>query len=153
MLHNRTLRLGFSRRIDLRHHRKPRLLPVQGVEACPGKVPSSKFSNPSRGRWRVTSPWRPLPIAGGMLIFGGELNDFARRLMYVVLVAGIIARRDDDRWPLRLDRRLYRCDARDRAGSCPSDRSCRGRGEASWLRPEPGSTATASTVLCRDRTF
>jgi type IV secretion system protein VirB2 len=29
-------------------------------------------------------------IAGGMLIFGGELNDFARRLMYVVLVAGIL---------------------------------------------------------------
>lgn len=27
-------------------------------------------------------------VAGGMLIFGGELNDFARRLMYVVLVAG-----------------------------------------------------------------
>ncbi len=25
-----------------------------------------------------------------MLIFGGELNDFARRLMYVVLVAGIL---------------------------------------------------------------
>lgn len=28
--------------------------------------------------------------AGGMLIFGGELNDFARRLMYLVLVAGIL---------------------------------------------------------------
>jgi len=29
-------------------------------------------------------------IAGGMLIFGGELNDFVRRLVYVVLVAGIL---------------------------------------------------------------
>lgn len=29
-------------------------------------------------------------VAGGMLIFGGELNDFARRLVYVVLVAGIL---------------------------------------------------------------
>lgn len=29
-------------------------------------------------------------IAGSMLIFGGELNDFARRLVYVVLVAGIL---------------------------------------------------------------
>lgn len=29
-------------------------------------------------------------IAGGMLIFGGELNDFARRLVYVVLVAGLL---------------------------------------------------------------
>lgn len=29
-------------------------------------------------------------VAGEMLIFGGELNDFARRLMYVVLVAGIL---------------------------------------------------------------
>jgi type IV secretion system protein VirB2 len=25
-----------------------------------------------------------------MLIFGGELNDFARRLVYIVLVAGIL---------------------------------------------------------------
>lgn len=31
-----------------------------------------------------------LAIAGGMLIFGGELNDFARRLVYVVLVAGLL---------------------------------------------------------------
>lgn len=29
-------------------------------------------------------------IAGGMLIFGGELNDFARRLVYLVLVAGLL---------------------------------------------------------------
>ena len=29
-------------------------------------------------------------IAGAMLIFGGELNDFARRLVYIVLVAGIL---------------------------------------------------------------
>ena len=29
-------------------------------------------------------------VAGGMRIFGGELNDFARRLMYIVLVAGIL---------------------------------------------------------------
>lgn len=29
-------------------------------------------------------------VAGGMLIFGGELNDFARRLVYLVLVAGIL---------------------------------------------------------------
>lgn len=29
-------------------------------------------------------------VAGGMLIFGGELNDFARRLIYIVLVAGIL---------------------------------------------------------------
>ncbi|UES48020.1 TrbC/VirB2 family protein [Roseibium aggregatum] len=29
-------------------------------------------------------------IAGAMLIFGGELNDFARRLAYVVLVLGVL---------------------------------------------------------------
>jgi type IV secretory pathway VirB2 component (pilin) len=28
--------------------------------------------------------------AGGMLIFGGEISEFTRRIMYVVLVAGII---------------------------------------------------------------
>lgn len=31
-----------------------------------------------------------MAIAGGMLIFGGELNDFARRLVYIVLVSGIL---------------------------------------------------------------
>ena len=29
-------------------------------------------------------------IAGAMLIFGGELNDFARRLCYVALVGGLL---------------------------------------------------------------
>lgn len=29
-------------------------------------------------------------ISGAMLIFGGELNDFARRLIYIVMVAGIL---------------------------------------------------------------
>lgn len=29
-------------------------------------------------------------IAGGMLIFGGELNDFARRLCYLALVGGVL---------------------------------------------------------------
>jgi len=29
-------------------------------------------------------------IAGGMLIFGGELNDFARRLCFIALVGGIL---------------------------------------------------------------
>jgi hypothetical protein len=36
-----------------------------------------------------------------MLIFGGELNDFARRLIYFVLVAGIPARHEADRRPFR----------------------------------------------------
>lgn len=31
-----------------------------------------------------------MAVAGGMLIFGGELNDFVRRLFYVVLVAGLL---------------------------------------------------------------
>jgi type IV secretory pathway VirB2 component (pilin) len=42
-------------------------------------------------------------IAGGMLIFGGELNDFARRLIYVVLVAGILLGATTDRRPVRSD--------------------------------------------------
>ncbi|KPF41407.1 TrbC/VirB2 family protein [Rhizobium sp. AAP43] len=29
-------------------------------------------------------------ISGAMLIFGGELNDFARRLIYIVMVAGLL---------------------------------------------------------------
>ncbi len=31
-----------------------------------------------------------ISLAGAMLIFGGELNDFARRLAYVVLVLGVL---------------------------------------------------------------
>jgi type IV secretion system protein VirB2 len=31
-----------------------------------------------------------IAIAGAMLIFGGELNDFARRLCYVALVGGVL---------------------------------------------------------------
>ena len=29
-------------------------------------------------------------VAGAMLIFGGELNDFARRMAYIVLVLGVL---------------------------------------------------------------
>ena len=29
-------------------------------------------------------------VAGGMLIFGGELNDFARRMAFIVLVLGVL---------------------------------------------------------------
>lgn len=31
-----------------------------------------------------------IAVAGAMLIFGGEINDFARRLAYVVLVCGVL---------------------------------------------------------------
>lgn len=52
--------------------------PIEQVQAS--------ITGPTAGYIALTA----VAIAGGMLIFGGELNDFARRLMYVVLVCGIL---------------------------------------------------------------
>jgi type IV secretory pathway VirB2 component (pilin) len=71
------------------------------VVATPALASSSGGSLPWEGplqqiQQSITGPvagyiaLAAVAIAGGMLIFGGELNDFARRLMYVVLVAGIL---------------------------------------------------------------
>jgi len=43
-----------------------------------------------RARRRRLLALAAVAIAGGMLIFGGELNDFARRLCFIALVGGIL---------------------------------------------------------------
>jgi hypothetical protein len=69
-------------------------------------------------------------VAGGMLLFSGELNDFASRLMYFVLVAGILLGATPDRGPVQRLRRVDRWRrARRQAGE--------GRGGGSWLIPRP----------------
>lgn len=50
----------------------------------------SKSSNRSPGRLPASSHSPQSRSCGGMLIFGGELNDFARRLCYVALVGGVL---------------------------------------------------------------
>ena len=71
------------------------------IAATPALASSSGGSLPWEGplqqiQQSITGPvagyiaLAAVAIAGGMLIFGGELNDFARRLMYVVLVAGVL---------------------------------------------------------------
>ncbi len=77
-----------------------------------------------------------------MLIFGGELNDFARRLMYVVLVAGILLGATQIVTPVRIDWRLHR-----HAG-----RTCTGDGSyvVSWWEGG-GPMADTSPTLARSR--
>jgi len=88
MQHKRLLRLGI-------------LTAFFGISLAAPVVASSGGSLPWEGpleqiQESITGPvagyiaLAAVAIAGGMLIFGGELNDFARRLVYVVLVAGIL---------------------------------------------------------------
>ncbi|NSZ03134.1 conjugal transfer protein TrbC [Agrobacterium tumefaciens] len=88
----------------MRHNRSFLTLSVLAIAAIAAASPafaSSGGSLPWEGpleqiQESITGPvagyiaLAAVAIAGGMLIFGGELNDFARRLMYVVLVAGIL---------------------------------------------------------------
>ncbi len=77
------------------------VLAIAAIAAAPPAFASSGGSLPWEGpleqiQESITGPvagyiaLAAVAIAGGMLIFGGELNDFARRLVYVVLVAGIL---------------------------------------------------------------
>lgn len=56
----------------------------------PWEAPLQQIQESITGPVAATIALAAVAIAGGMLIFGGELNDFARRLIYVVLVAGIL---------------------------------------------------------------
>lgn len=61
-----------------------------GGGGLPWEAPLQQIQQSINGPVAGTIALAAVAIAGGMLIFGGELNDFARRLMYVVLVAGIL---------------------------------------------------------------
>lgn len=74
----------------------PFALPVSPAPAAggggglPWEAPLQQIQQSINGPVAGTIALAGVAIAGGMLIFGGELNDFARRLMYIVLVAGIL---------------------------------------------------------------
>jgi len=61
-----------------------------GGGSLPWESPLQKIQQSITGPVAAAIALAAVAIAGGMLIFGGELNDFARRLCYIVLVAGIL---------------------------------------------------------------
>ena len=88
MPHNRLLRLGILAAIFGASVAAPALASSGG--SLPWEGPLQQIQESITGPVAGYIALAAVAIAGGMLIFGGELNDFARRLMYVVLVAGIL---------------------------------------------------------------
>ena len=88
MLHNRFVRLGTIGALICASLAGPALAGSGG--SLPWEGPLEQIQQSITGPVAGYIALAAVAIAGGMLIFGGELNDFARRLMYVVLVAGIL---------------------------------------------------------------
>ncbi|ANP91576.1 MULTISPECIES: TrbC/VirB2 family protein [Rhizobium] len=88
MQHNRFLRLGIIGALLCASLAGPALAGSGG--SLPWEGPLEQIQQSITGPVAGYIALAAVAIAGGMLIFGGELNDFARRLMYVVLVAGIL---------------------------------------------------------------
>ncbi|AUX79177.1 TrbC/VirB2 family protein [Sinorhizobium fredii] len=65
-------------------------LASSGGGGLPWEAPLEQIQESITGPVAGAIALAAMAIAGGMLIFGGELNDFARRLVYIVLVAGIL---------------------------------------------------------------
>jgi len=89
MLHNRTLRLGILGALICATIASSAVA-SSGGGSLPWESPLQQIQQSITGPVAGYIALAAVAIAGGMLIFGGELNDFARRLMYVVLVAGIL---------------------------------------------------------------
>lgn len=89
MQHNRFLRLGIIGALLCASFAGPALA-GSGGGSLPWEGPLEQIQQSITGPVAGYIALAAVAIAGGMLIFGGELNDFARRLVYVVLVAGIL---------------------------------------------------------------
>lgn len=63
---------------------------ASGAGGLPWEAPLQQIQQSITGPVAGFIALTAVAIAGAMLIFGGELNDFARRLVYVVLVAGVL---------------------------------------------------------------
>ncbi len=61
-----------------------------GGGGLPWEAPLQRIQQSITGPVAMAIALIAVAVAGGMLIFGGEINDFARRLAYVVLVCGIL---------------------------------------------------------------
>lgn len=88
MPHNRTLHLGLLAASFCAVAVAPALASSGG--SLPWEGPLEQIQESITGPVAGAIALAAMAIAGGMLIFGGELNDFARRLVYIVLVAGIL---------------------------------------------------------------
>ncbi|WP_160012102.1 TrbC/VirB2 family protein [Rhizobium sp. 18055] len=88
MPRNRLLRLGILAAFLGVSFAAPALASSGG--SLPWEGPLQKIQESITGPVAGYIALAAVAIAGGMLIFGGELNDFARRLVYVVLVAGLL---------------------------------------------------------------
>ncbi|SEI19342.1 type IV secretion system protein VirB2 [Rhizobium tibeticum] len=88
MQHNRFLRLGIIGALICVSLAGPARAGSGG--SLPWEGPLEQIQQSITGPVAGYIALAAVAIAGGMLIFGGELNDFARRLVYVVLVAGIL---------------------------------------------------------------
>jgi len=89
MQHNRYFRLGIIGALLCASLAEPALA-GSGGGSLPWEGPLEQIQQSITGPVAGYIALAAVAIAGGMLIFGGELNDFARRLVYVVLVAGIL---------------------------------------------------------------
>lgn len=56
----------------------------------PWEAPLQQFQQSITGPVAGFVALAGVAVAGGMLIFGGEMNDFARRLTYLGLVGGVL---------------------------------------------------------------
>ncbi|MCM2476166.1 conjugal transfer protein TrbC [Rhizobium sp. CG5] len=65
-------------------------LASSGGSSLPWESPLEKIQQSITGPVAGFIALAAVAIAGAMLIFGGELNDFARRLCYVALVGGVL---------------------------------------------------------------
>lgn len=89
MQHNHFLRLGVTGALICAAFAAPAFA-GSGGGSLPWEGPLEQIQQSITGPVAGYIALAAVAIAGGMLIFGGELNDFARRLVYVVLVAGIL---------------------------------------------------------------
>jgi len=62
-----------------------------GGGGLPWEGPLETFKNSITGPVALSVAVLAIGVAGAMLIFGGEINNFARMSVYIVLIAGLLA--------------------------------------------------------------
>ena len=61
-----------------------------GGGGLPWETPLQTFRDSITGPVAMTIAVLAIAVAGAMLIFGGEINNFARMCCYIILVAGLL---------------------------------------------------------------
>lgn len=68
----------------------PRVFAATGGGALPWEAPLATIQASLTGPVAVSVALIAIAVAGAMLIFGGEINNFARMGVYIVLVLGLL---------------------------------------------------------------